>query len=163
MYEREFSLLFQRPAQSLQRLLAAEDKQKRGLARYTSSRHSRFGTTLTVQLNPSKKKTQGSEPTTAEPQGSGASRPLVLHRQAAISRESGDVLDIAKRGQRKKTNKVDELAREDNLSTEAKIVLQGFAREFFQACFNREPISFSGLPSMMSRSIPSLVTSGHQV
>jgi len=143
MYERESSLLFQQPAQSLQRLLAAEDKQKRDLARYAASRHSRFGTTLTVQLN---KKTQAprddAEPTSAEPQASASSRPLVLHRQTAISKESGDILDIAKRGKGKKPNKIDELAREDNLSTEAKIVLQGFAREFVEACFNRSHPSF---------------------
>ena len=57
MYDREFILLFQRPAQNLQRFLVAEDNQKRDLVRYASSRHSRFGTTLIVQLNPSKKKT----------------------------------------------------------------------------------------------------------
>ncbi|KAL4067395.1 timeless protein-domain-containing protein [Scleroderma yunnanense] len=127
------------PAQSLQRLLAAEDRQKRDLARFASSRHTRFGTTLTVQLNPSKKAPStrdDAQSTTAEPQGSASSRPLVLHRQAAISKDSGDLLDIAKRHKWKKTNKIDELAREDNLSVEAKMVLQGFVREFVEACFN---------------------------
>lgn len=168
MYEREFGLLFQQPAQSLQRLLAAEDKQKRDLARHAASRHSRFGTTLTVQLNPSKK-IQGprddAEPTSAEPQGSASSRPLVLHRQGAISKESGDILDIAKRGKGKKPNKIDELAREDNLSTEAKMVLQGFAREFVEACFNRAYTLLLLLIVlfMMFRSISRLPTSGHQI
>ncbi|KAG6332144.1 hypothetical protein ID866_6944 [Astraeus odoratus] len=127
------------PAQNLQRLLAAEDKQKRDLARHASSRHSRFGTTLTVQLNPRKRTGDDRNNTESAPQdtqGSVSSRPLVLHRQAAISKESGNVLDITKRHKWKKANKVDELAREDNLAMEAKMVLQGFAREFVESCFN---------------------------
>ncbi|KAI5994503.1 timeless protein-domain-containing protein [Pisolithus albus] len=123
------------PTQDLRRLLAAEDRRKRDAARYASSRHSQFGTTLTVQLNP-KRKTQDAQDTHEESQGPAPTRPLVLHRQAAISKESGDVLDIAKQHKWKKTNKVDELTREDNLSTEARMVLQGFAREFVESCFN---------------------------
>lgn len=72
------------------------------------------------------------------PHGSGSgSRPLVLHRQAAITHESGSILDISKRSKARKSNKVDELAREDNLSVEAKVVLQGFARELVDSTFNR--------------------------
>lgn len=123
------------PTQDLRRLLAAEDRRKRDAARYASSRHSQFGTTLTVQLNP-KRKTQDTQDMHEESQGPAPTRPLVLHRQAAISKESGDVLDIAKQHKWKKTNKVDELTREDNLSTEARMVLQGFAREFVESCFN---------------------------
>lgn len=124
------------PTQDLRRLLAAEDKQKKDVARYASSRHSRFGTTLTVQLNPKRKTRDATQEVSEEPQGPASARPLVLHRQAAISKESGDVLDIAKQNRWKKTNKVDELTREDNLSTEARMVLQGFAREFVESCFN---------------------------
>ncbi|KAI6163605.1 timeless protein-domain-containing protein [Pisolithus thermaeus] len=123
------------PKQDLRRLLAAEDRRKRDAARYASSRHSQFGTTLTVQLNP-KRKTRDAQDVPEESQGPASTRPLVLHRQAAISKESGDVLDIAKQNRWKKTNKVDELTREDNLSTEARMVLQGFAREFVESCFN---------------------------
>ncbi|KAG1774500.1 hypothetical protein EV702DRAFT_1047664 [Suillus placidus] len=54
-------------------------------------------------------------------------RPLVFHRQAAITRESGIVLDFAKHSKAHKSNKIDELALEVNLSVEAKIVLQSFA------------------------------------
>jgi replication fork protection complex subunit Tof1/Swi1 len=109
------------------------------LARNAPSRHSRFGTTIAVQLKPSKKPVAPDadlEVPNTHGHGSG-SRPLVLHRQAAITQESGSVLDIAKRSKARKSNKVDELAREDNLSVEAKIVLQGFASELVDSTFNR--------------------------
>ncbi|KIJ64730.1 hypothetical protein HYDPIDRAFT_181592 [Hydnomerulius pinastri MD-312] len=131
------------PAQNLHRLLAAEDKKKRDIARNATSRHSRFGTTIAVRLNPNKKAPSEGSGDNAEPSaepddspGTSSSRPLVLHRQAAITSESGSILDIAKQKRAKKTHKVDELTREDNLSVEAKIVLQGFAREFVESCFN---------------------------
>ncbi|KAH7883094.1 timeless protein-domain-containing protein [Phlebopus sp. FC_14] len=132
------------PAQNLHRLLAAEDKKKRDMARNASSRHSRFGTTIAVRLNPNRKASssdqsgENAEAATAtnDSQGPLSSRPLLLHRQAAITQESGSVLDIAKQQRAKKTHKVDELTREDNLSAEARIVLQGFAREFVESCFN---------------------------
>jgi len=117
-------------------LLAAEDKKKKDLARNASSRHSRFGTTIAVQLKPSKKQAPSDADIDSNGSGSG-NRPLVLHRQAAITQESGSILDIAKRSKARKSNKVDELAREDNLSVEAKIVLQGFASELVQSTFNR--------------------------
>ncbi|KAG0699398.1 timeless protein-domain-containing protein [Suillus ampliporus] len=128
------------PTQNLHRLLAAEDKKKKDLARNASSRHSRFGTTIAVQLKPSKKPvspdadTEG--PNDSAHGSNPGSRPLVLHRQAAITRESGSILDFAKRSRAHKSNKIDELAREDNLSVEAKIVLQGFARESVDSSFN---------------------------
>ncbi|KAG2128288.1 timeless protein-domain-containing protein [Suillus clintonianus] len=128
------------PTQNLHRLLVAEDKKKKDLARNASSRHSRFGTTVSVQLKPSKRSAApdaDTEDRNDSAHGSGhGSRPLVLHRQAAITRESGSVLDFAKRSKARKSNKIDELAREDNLSIEAKIVLQGFARESVDSSFN---------------------------
>ncbi|KAG1737798.1 timeless protein-domain-containing protein [Suillus lakei] len=124
------------PAQNLHRLLAAEDKKKKDLARNASSRHSRFGTTISVQLKPSKKPVAPDAATEGPNDSASGSRPLVLHRQAAITRESGSVLDFAKRSKARKSNKIDELAREDNLSVEAKIVLQGFARESVDSSFN---------------------------
>jgi replication fork protection complex subunit Tof1/Swi1 len=45
-------------------------------------------------------------------------------------------LDISKHQKARKANKVDELTREDSLSLEARLVLQGFAREFVESCFN---------------------------
>ncbi|KAG9310160.1 timeless protein-domain-containing protein [Chiua virens] len=131
------------PAQNLHRLLAAEDKKKRDIARNASSRHSRFGTTITVRPNPNRKAPVGrsgdnaeSSATAGEPQRGASSRPLVLHRQAAITKESGSILDISKHQKARKANKIDELAREDSLSLEARLVLQGFAKEFVESCFN---------------------------
>jgi replication fork protection complex subunit Tof1/Swi1 len=46
-------------------------------------------------------------------------------------------MDTAKRQKVRKANKIDELAREDNLSMEAKVMLQTLAKEFLQSCFNR--------------------------
>ncbi|KAG8216231.1 timeless protein-domain-containing protein [Butyriboletus roseoflavus] len=131
------------PAQNLHRLLAAEDKKKRDIARNASSRHSRFGTTIAVRLNTSKRapadrggdNAESSATAGASERGS-SSRPLVLHRQAAITQESGSILDITKHQRARKANKVDELTREDSLSFEARLVLQGFAKEFLECCFN---------------------------
>lgn len=46
-------------------------------------------------------------------------------------------MDFSKHQKARKANKVDELAREDSLSLEARLVLQGFAKEFVESCFNR--------------------------
>lgn len=134
----------QQPAQNLHRLLAAEDKKKRDVARNASSRHSRFGTTIAVRLNSTKKAgvdrsgdNAGSSVSAGASERGSSSRPLVLHRQAAITQESGSILDITKHQKARKANKVDELTREDSLSFEARLVLQGFAREFVESCFNR--------------------------
>lgn len=134
----------QQPAQNLHRLLAAEDKKKRDIARNATSRHSRFGTTIAVRLNPNKKASvdrsgdnADSSATGGAPARGSSSRPLVLHRQAAITQESGSILDISKHQRARKAYKVDELTREDSLSLEARLVLQGFARSFLESCFNR--------------------------
>ena len=65
-----------------------------------------------------------------------SSQKLVLHRQEAITKESGSILDLKKRKQHKKVNKVDELGMEDNLNRDAKVILQNFARTFVEVCFN---------------------------
>ncbi|KAF8558558.1 DUF757-domain-containing protein [Imleria badia] len=131
------------PAQNLQRLLAAEDKKKRDTARTASSRHSRFGTTIAVRLNTNKRAhvdrtgdNAEASATAGASERASSSRPLVLHRQAAITQESGSILDISKHQKARKANKVDELTREDSLSFEARLVLQGFAKEFVESCFN---------------------------
>ena len=164
----------QQPAHNLQRLLAAEDRKKRDTARNTSSRHSRFGTTIAVRLNPNKKaqadrggdNAETSATAGASERGS-SSRPLVLHRQAAITKESGSILDISKHQKARKANKVDELTREDSLSLEARLVLQGFAREFVESCFNRVFGRFlywrGSYTVLLACSIPFLVVEGHQV
>jgi hypothetical protein len=164
----------QQPAQNLHRLLAAEDKKKRDTARNASSRHSRFGTTIAVRLNSTKKAqvdrsgdNAGSSASAGASERGSSSRPLVLHRQAAITQESGSILDIAKHQKARKANKVDELTREDSLSFEARLVLQGFAREFVESCFNRafgDFLSWCGAHAVrLACSVPFLVVEGHQV
>lgn len=164
----------QQPAQNLHRLLAAEDKKKRDIARSASSRHSRFGTTIAVRLNPNKKAQVDRGGDNAESSAAAgasdrrsSSRPLVLHRQAAITQESGSILDISKHQKARKANKVDELTREDSLSYEARLVLQGFAREFVESCFNRVFGSFlswcGSYTVLLACSVPFLVVEGHQV
>jgi len=130
----------QQPTQALHRLLAAEERTRKEHSRKASSRHSRFGTTIAVKLNPNKKPPPR-ESDIGEVRGNPepdpvASRAFVLHRQQAINREAGSILDITKRHTAKKGTKLDELTREDNLSMEARNILQGFANEFVQACFN---------------------------
>ena len=105
-------------------------------SRHASSRHSRFGTTISVTLNPAKIKPSSDEPGLTEKNVSIAPQTLVLHRQEAIVKDSGSILDLKKRKQHKKVNKVDELGMEDNLSHEAKVVLQNLARNFIEICFN---------------------------
>lgn len=124
----------QQPSDSLRGLLALEDRTRRELARKANSRHSRFGTTIAVKLNPNKRLPEA-EQNTAD---SGApSSSFVLHRQQAISGESGSIMDIKKRQRAKKVNKVDEFGIVDNLSLEARTVLQNLGAEFLQSCFNR--------------------------
>ncbi|THH00303.1 hypothetical protein EW026_g2191 [Hermanssonia centrifuga] len=77
------------PTQNLKRLLAVEDKRKRDIARNASSRHSRFGTTISVTLNPKKSQNGGAENGAVveiqAPEASSSSQAFVLHRQQAIN------------------------------------------------------------------------------
>jgi replication fork protection complex subunit Tof1/Swi1 len=68
---------------------------------------------------------------------SSSSRSFVLHRQQAIHGEAGSIMDMTKRQKSKKINKIDELTIEDNLSMEARVILQNLASEFVESCFNR--------------------------
>ncbi|PCH36853.1 timeless-domain-containing protein [Wolfiporia cocos MD-104 SS10] len=121
-------------SQNLQRLLAVEGQRRRDFARKANSRHSRFGTTISVQLNP--KKAQVSPPGEEHPDVGSSSQAYVLHRQQAINSESGSMFDMEKRRRAQRSKKVDELARDDNLSLEAKLIMQNLARTFVEACFN---------------------------
>ncbi|EIW79780.1 timeless-domain-containing protein [Coniophora puteana RWD-64-598 SS2] len=136
----------EQPKENLRKLLAAEDKERRELARNASSRHSRFGTTISVKLNPKKQQKPpevvdltvdgDTNSASTQPQGDKSSRPLVLHRQAALTQDSGAMLDATKRIKWRKAFTVDELARQDTLDTGAKSILRGFAGEFVKGCFN---------------------------
>ncbi|KAH9046637.1 timeless-domain-containing protein [Lactarius hengduanensis] len=135
--------------QNLRQLLTLEDRRRKDFARNAPSRHSRFGTTISVRLNPKKTATTGSS---ATPQGeagdpvapdddlatSSQSQPLVLHRQQALNQHSaaGAVIDLSKRQLKQKGKKEDEVSRRDDLSPEARTVLRGLARTFVESCFN---------------------------
>ena len=47
-------------------------------------------------------------------------------------------MDLTKRQTSKKVNKVDDLGILDNLSVEARGILQNLAIEFVESCYNRE-------------------------
>ena len=82
--------------------------------------------------------TEGDAGTPVDPNGPPTSaRPFVLHRQQALSKESGAVIDLVKRQNKQKGKKEDEVARNDNLTPEARTVLRGLARTFIESCFNR--------------------------
>ncbi|KAH9903300.1 timeless-domain-containing protein [Cubamyces lactineus] len=125
---------------ALQSLLAVEDQRKRELARKATSRHSRFGTTISVVLNPKKAKNQaeGNPAPGADSGEAGSSRSYVLHKQQALNKDSGSALDMiaAKKHRATKGKKVDELGRDDNLSLDARVILQNLARSFIESSFN---------------------------
>ncbi|KAH9060235.1 timeless protein-domain-containing protein [Lactarius vividus] len=134
--------------QNLRQLLTLEDRRRRDFARNAPSRHSRFGTTISVRLNPKKTATTGGSATPQgeagdpvapdDPATSSQSQPLVLHRQQALSQHSaaGAVIDLSKRQLKQKGKKEDEVSRRDDLSPEARTVLRGLARTFVESCFN---------------------------
>lgn len=121
----------QRTQGLLSQLLEAESKVKVENARTASSRHSRFGTTIAVRLNQAKSQGEGNDPADASTSSS-----FVLHRQQALNKESGAILDMKKKKKFKKSNKVDEVSRNENLSGEAMTALRECARTFIESCFN---------------------------
>ena len=134
------SFLLQQSTKALQNLLAKEDQRKRELARKATSRHSRFGTTISVMLNPKKAKPAEGANAPQEEEDSGATRAYVLHKQQALNKDSGSALDMiaAKKHRAPRNKKTDELGRDDNLSLDARVVLQNLARSFIEGCFNRK-------------------------
>ncbi|KAI0089435.1 timeless protein-domain-containing protein [Irpex rosettiformis] len=124
------------PAQNLRRLLAGEDNRKRDIARNASSRHSRFGTTISVTLNPKAKSNVVGDAEAGPSIVENDSPAFVLHRQRALHKEAGHMLDAGKRIKWQKVKKVDELAREENLSLESRLILQTAARTFLETAFN---------------------------
>ncbi|KAH9007386.1 timeless-domain-containing protein [Lactarius deliciosus] len=135
--------------QNLRQLLTLEDRRRRDFARNAPSRHSRFGTTISVRLNPKKTATTDGSATPQgeagdpvapddDPATSSQSQPLVLHRQQALSQHSaaGAVIDLSKRQLKQKGKKEDEVSRRDDLSPEARTVLRGLAHTFIESCFN---------------------------
>lgn len=121
----------------MQSLLAVEEQRKRELLRKATSRHSRFGTTISVTLNP--KKAMAPQEDAESAPVAGPSRAYVFHKQQALNKDSGSALDMiaAKKHRTARGKKVDELGRDDNLSLNARVVLQDLARAFIESCFNR--------------------------
>ncbi|KAF7439837.1 Topoisomerase 1-associated factor 1 [Pleurotus ostreatus] len=122
------------PKENLHRLLAAEAQNRKAVARMASSRHSRFGTTIAVKLNPNKKRQVDGE--AAAPPAEPSTRSIVLHRQQALTHDSGSIMDMVKKQKFRKGKTVDALTREDNLSVEAKNILKSLAKDFVEGCFN---------------------------
>ncbi|KAI9060063.1 timeless-domain-containing protein [Trametes sanguinea] len=135
-------LALNRSTKALQSLLAVEDQRKREFARKATSRHSRFGTTISVMLNSKKAKPptdEGPAQDATNPDvDAGPSRAYVLHKQQALNKDSGSALDMisAKKHRASRGKKVDELGRDDNLSLDARVILQNLARSFTESCFN---------------------------
>jgi replication fork protection complex subunit Tof1/Swi1 len=120
--------------------LAAEQRTRAEVARKATSRHSRFGTTISVSLNTNKKQGESTttEPTNPRDSIHGSKRAVLLHRQSAVAKDAGGIMDLTKKTGVKKIRTTDELSREENLSVEAKTLLQNLAIEMLDACFNRE-------------------------
>jgi len=64
-------------------------------------------------------------------------KPYVLHRQKALTTETGEMFDVEKKRRTKKGKTVDALAREDALSLDSRKALQELARNFVKSCFSR--------------------------
>ncbi|KAL7421130.1 Topoisomerase 1-associated factor 1 [Cryptotrichosporon argae] len=103
------------PIENLTKLLDAEMRRKATASRNGMSRHSRFGTTITVKAGDQK---------------------VILHKQNAISANAAKVLDEVKRKRAGKHKRHDELTVPTNLSPDAIVVLQRLAKLFIQSCFN---------------------------
>lgn len=156
----------QQPTENLQRLLAMEDRTRRDLARKATSRHSRFGTTIAIKLNPDKQAATANDDANAAHAASSAvsSRTLVLHRQSAIYAEAGGILDITKRQKNKKASKMDDFGIVDTLSVEARVVLQELSADFIESCFNRKFTLTKIIPPRLhGRSLPGRPSQGHQI
>lgn len=122
----------------------AEDTLKRNFARNASSRHSRFGTTIAVSLNPKHASKPSANPEAEteqprQPEAGSSSQAFVLHKQQALRKDAGTMLDktSGKKARHRGVKKLDELGREENLSLESRTMLQGLAKIFLESCFNR--------------------------
>lgn len=158
-------VILQRPAEKLHNLLAAEDKLKRDNARKASSRHSRFGTTIAVKLNPNKvRQPNGND---ADAEKSTSTQSFILHRQQALTQEANSIWDISKKQRTKKSMTLDELTRPDNLTIEARNILKTLAIDFVGECFNGNLVYVDTvnvfLLCITFRSFSILHTEGHPI
>ncbi|THU97519.1 timeless-domain-containing protein, partial [Dendrothele bispora CBS 962.96] len=137
------------PTKNLHNLLAQEDRIKREFTRQGPTRHSRFGTTVAVKLNPAKNQKPVASDTTDSTAAPSAAqnqpqRQFVLHHQQAITgaqkTSTSSLWDLSKKqkfGSSKKTLSIDSvgLGREDNLNAKAKEVLKKLGEDFLEGCF----------------------------
>ena len=127
-----------------------EGQRKLEWARNATSRHSRFGTTITVTKNIKPHKPPG-EPTNANDEAT-PPKPYVLHRQKALTTETGEMFDVEKKKRAKKGKTIDALSREDTLSLDSRRVLQDLAKNFVKSCFSRNvPSTFHREPVWLTR------------
>ncbi|ORY33101.1 timeless protein-domain-containing protein [Naematelia encephala] len=103
------------PLENLTKLLDVEQRQKALKSRVGMTRHSRFGTTVSVKAGDQK---------------------IILHKQNAVAANAGQILDDIKRKRAGKLKRVDELTLPVNLSPDAMRCLQELAKSFIQSCFN---------------------------
>ena len=88
-------------------------------------------------------------PTSHKPSGESSSvkdqapppKPYVLHRQKALTTETGEMFDVEKKRRTKKGKTVDALAREDTLSLDSRKILQDLAKNFVKSGFSRRFLS----------------------
>lgn len=102
-------------ARRLDALLAEEEKEKRRQARKAPTRHSRFGTTISVHTG---------------------DRKYTLHRQSDINTSLEHSLDLRKKAKKKPVRLRDELGTSTELTPEAMKVLRKIAIEFIESAFN---------------------------
>ncbi|KAF8607094.1 timeless-domain-containing protein [Ceratobasidium sp. AG-I] len=101
--------------EQLKALLEREKREKQMGKRGASTRHSRFGTTITLKAN---------------------KEHYVLHGQKAITADPSQMIDMVKKKRAKKTVKADEAGVFNPLSSDALSALAGFAGRFVESCFN---------------------------
>ncbi|KIK62957.1 hypothetical protein GYMLUDRAFT_41245 [Collybiopsis luxurians FD-317 M1] len=127
-----------RPTDDLHRLLAEEQRSKRQILRQASTRHSRFGTTIAVKLNPNKKPPPNGTEGSADGSTTPSARSFVIHHQEGITGDTSELWDRSKKQKATRGHKVDELGANGTrtLTLEAIKVLKQVAEEFLEECFN---------------------------
>ncbi len=114
------------PTDALRGLLESEDAARRAKERNGASRHSRFGTTITVRAG-------------GAGAGAGARGPqYILHKQAAVRQSAGAILDTQKRARISGVKRAEGRAEAGSgeLGVEAMRELKAFAARFVDGCFN---------------------------
>ncbi|KAL5639939.1 hypothetical protein ACGC1H_006487 [Rhizoctonia solani] len=101
--------------EELKALLDQEKRQRQMAKRGAPTRHSRFGTTITLKTN---------------------KELYVLHRQEAITADPSEMIDGVKKKRAKKAVRVNEVGVFNSLSSDALGALAMFAGKFVESCFN---------------------------